>query len=352
MSSEQIKIDVIVPVYNSCHYIDKCMNVLLKQSSINIVLVDDGSNDGSEKIVNKYANNYSNVNVIHKPNGGLSSARNAGLEYVKSDYFAFVDPDDWVSNAYFDLAVKELKKNPVDVLMTPYIRKYKDTESRNFVFGDKKVKFDKNETRLVVLRRLFGLIGSELQHPLTIDNLSTAWAKIYKSSKFKKIRFVDKSEIYSEDLWFNVNCFERATSAEFLNTIFYIYNKENEASIVHTYHATILKEYSNLYKKMENEIITNKLGPCFNKALNNRIVLNELIMLRNVSKADFSIKKKSEMVKVVLDSPIYRNRFESFNFEALPFAYRLFYKSCKNKNVVIIMLFLLIGESLKKKIKQ
>lgn len=354
MEIKNLSVDIIIPVYNCRNFIDRCLKSILDQKcqeKLRIILVDDGSTDGSSKIVDNYADNFQNIIAIHKKNGGLSSARNAGLELVESDYFTFIDPDDWVSNSYFNLVANELAVNSVDILMTPYIKKYKNTELKTFVFGNRKVKFNKSETKSVVLRRLFGLIGSELQHPLTVDNLSTVWAKIYKSSKFKEVNFTDKSEIYSEDLWFNINCFKIATDTMFLNTVFYIYNKENESSIVHTYHATILEEYTNLYRKMRIAIIDNELGPMFNEALNNRIILNELIMLRNVSKSHFSISKKKEIIERILNDPIYMNCFKNFDFRLLPFTYRIFYKSCEKKNIVIVMLFLLIGESLKKKVK-
>lgn len=91
-------ISVIVPVYNVEDYLTRCVDSIRSQTyeNLEIILVDDGSKDGSGKICDAYAAKDSRIRVIHKPNGGLSSARNTGIEAATGEYLAFVDSDDWI----------------------------------------------------------------------------------------------------------------------------------------------------------------------------------------------------------------------------------------------------------------
>lgn len=87
---------IIIPVYNVEKYLNECVDSVLNQKNVDyeIILVDDGSTDNSGQICDEYLKKHSNVSVIHKVNGGLSDARNAGLESAEGDYILFVDSDD------------------------------------------------------------------------------------------------------------------------------------------------------------------------------------------------------------------------------------------------------------------
>ena len=101
-------ISVIVPVYNVKKYLKRCICSLLNQSYIDyeIILIDDGSNDGSSEICDKYARKYDKIAVYHKENGGLSSARNYGIVHSSGEYITFVDSDDYVSPQYLEVLEK------------------------------------------------------------------------------------------------------------------------------------------------------------------------------------------------------------------------------------------------------
>ena len=94
------KISIIVPVYNVQEYLNECVNSVLKQSyeNLELILVDDGSTDGSSTMCDEFAIKDARVRVIHKPNGGLSDARNIGLLQAKGKYVCFLDSDDYYHN--------------------------------------------------------------------------------------------------------------------------------------------------------------------------------------------------------------------------------------------------------------
>ena len=93
-------ISIIVPIYNVDNYLEKCIDSILNQAleEFELVLVNDGSTDNSGAICDKYSNKDERVKVIHKKNGGVSSARNVGIKNANGDYIGFVDPDDYVDN--------------------------------------------------------------------------------------------------------------------------------------------------------------------------------------------------------------------------------------------------------------
>lgn len=107
------KVSVIVPIYNVEHFLPKCIDSIIAQTHkvIEIILVNDGSTDNSGIICDQYASKDSRIRVIHKENGGLSDARNAGLNEAKGEYISFIDGDDWIEpkmiHFLFSLAVKE-----------------------------------------------------------------------------------------------------------------------------------------------------------------------------------------------------------------------------------------------------
>ena len=111
------KIDIIVPVYNIEKYVAKCVDSLVRQTidDLRIILVDDGSTDNSGKICDRCAEEFENVIVIHKINGGLSSARNAALDICSADYIGFVDGDDYVDEMMFEKLYLNAEKYQVDI---------------------------------------------------------------------------------------------------------------------------------------------------------------------------------------------------------------------------------------------
>lgn len=117
-----MRYSVIIPVYNAEGTLRRCLDSLVGQqfSNYELLLINDGSTDGSDAICREYANTYSCIRYFAKENGGVSSARNLGLEQAKGEYILFVDSDDYVSQDYFALLSHTLESNAVDLLMFGY----------------------------------------------------------------------------------------------------------------------------------------------------------------------------------------------------------------------------------------
>ena len=121
-------ISVIVPIYNVEVYLRKCIDSILAQDypNLEIILVDDGATDNCGQICDEYAQKHSNITVIHKQNGGLSSARNAGIEIAKGKYISFVDSDDWIESDMISTLYNDLKQDNADVSAIIFYQEYSD----------------------------------------------------------------------------------------------------------------------------------------------------------------------------------------------------------------------------------
>ena len=118
------KISVIVPVYNAEPYLERCLDSIINNTyrNLEIICIDDGSPDNCGAILDRYAQMDERFVVIHKENGGVSSARNCGLDVAVGDYIAFVDSDDWVHPQYFEIMLAFQNKNPTGFVVCDFSR--------------------------------------------------------------------------------------------------------------------------------------------------------------------------------------------------------------------------------------
>lgn len=171
-------ISVIVPVYKVEDYLPKCVDSILNQtySNLEVILVDDGSPDGCGKLCDAYAERDGRIRVIHKPNGGLSDARNAGIEIAAGEYLAFVDSDDWLEpDAYETMLNAAVKHGAALVCAGRY--------DENELTGTQSVGLCPEREEMVpgteLVRRIF--------HWDHLD--SAAWDKLYARDLFREIRY-------------------------------------------------------------------------------------------------------------------------------------------------------------------
>ena len=114
----QPKVSIIVPVFNLQDYLGRCLDSILAQTmnETEILIIDDGSTDDSGKIADQYAEKDSRITVIHKRNGGLSEARNTGVDAASADYIMFVDSDDWVDPLFCEMPYQAAIRNDADLV--------------------------------------------------------------------------------------------------------------------------------------------------------------------------------------------------------------------------------------------
>ena len=130
LKNEEIKLSVIVPIYNVDQYLEKCIESIIHQTytNLDIILVDDGSTDKSGEICDKYAVEDNRITVIHKENGGPDSARKEGISKSKGDYIAYVDGDDWIEPDMYASMIEHVKKYSVNTVICGIVENYSDRE--------------------------------------------------------------------------------------------------------------------------------------------------------------------------------------------------------------------------------
>src|SRR5690348_8514297 len=118
------KISIIVPIYDVQKYLFKCIDSILAQTftDYELILVNDGSPDSCGEICNEFAKKDKRIKVIHKKNGGLSSARNAGLEIAKGEYIGFIDSDDFIHNKMYEILYQNALFHSSDIIICDFLK--------------------------------------------------------------------------------------------------------------------------------------------------------------------------------------------------------------------------------------
>ncbi len=185
-------ISIIVPVYNVEKYLNRCVESIANQThqELEILLVDDGSSDHSPEICDAWAKKDHRIQVIHKPNGGVSSARNAGLDSTKGDYIAFVDGDDYIDLDMYEIMLREIVENGADAARCAIVR-----ESSN---GYKEEWGNKDSLLTTVNKKQLRCDIGEAYGILPVSPCN----KLFKAECIADIRFNTEFR-YSEDTLFN-----------------------------------------------------------------------------------------------------------------------------------------------------
>lgn len=147
---QQITLSVIVPVYNSEKYLARCLDSIVSQEGkFEIIAINDGSTDKSLKILQEYAQKYSNIKIVNQSNQGVSASRNKGIEAGKGKYIIFVDSDDWLEEDAFERIEMTLKNDSPDILLTAYYDVY-DREWVKNIKGEEFAKQEQEEAKFPI----------------------------------------------------------------------------------------------------------------------------------------------------------------------------------------------------------
>ena len=210
------RISIIVPVYKSEQYLPKCIDSILVQSYLNweLLLIDDGSPDNSGKICDEYMQKDARIRVFHKGNGGVSSARNFGLEKAKGDYIMFVDSDDWIDNNCLKVCIEEVVRNNLDAVQFGYISVFPTKEMLN-------------------VKTVTPSLNGEKFIKSTSLNVSV-WGGLYKHSLIEenKLRFPLALNL-AEDQIFILTFLKYAKRIKYIDEALYYY-LQRDNSAIHT----------------------------------------------------------------------------------------------------------------------
>lgn len=234
----KVQISIIVPIFNSEKYLERCLDSLINQTfkNIEIILVNDGSTDSSREIISRYLNKDNRLKCIDKKNEGQASARNLGLSIAKGEYISFIDSDDWIEinmlEKMYDFAII----NNADVCMCGINYHYEKQ----------------------IIAELPKLIKNKKE--AFIDPLmASPCNKVYKKSMLKNIKFYEGGIKY-EDLYFNMIVYMNMKKIVHLQEIYYNYDRTNIDSTISTVSERVLDiliilNEINLYYKKNNKFL-------------------------------------------------------------------------------------------------
>lgn len=317
-----IKVSVIVPIYNAERYLKKCIDSILNQSlkEIEVILINDGSTDGSIKIIEEYSKNDSRVVILNLKNGGPGKARNEGIKIAKGEYLSFVDSDDYIEREFLEKLYKTATHNKVQMVMT----NYKDI---NMFDGVKSIINHNLECGIVYNEER---IKNEIISTFTkVGNYGffNLCNKLYLREYILSLGFlIDETRDHGEDWLFNIKVFLNLNSFMALNEPLYNYIHSNSNSLMTKYRENQFELYLDGRKKilslLPSDIIDyNSLNKNFIYEFSSYIIKT----YRNISDKS---KRKELLNRVVYEKEVIES---CKNVDGLPFNFKIIAFLIRNK---------------------
>lgn len=269
-----IKISIIIPVYGVEKYIRQCLESVINQTykNLEIIVVNDGTKDNSIRIVEEYLFDK-RIKIINKENGGISSARNRGIEEATGEYVSFVDSDDWLEIDLYEKIIQILERDKAEIIVFNYNR-----------YSENKKKYRRNILKL-----------KKIPKEILFKNLNgECWNKLYKIEFLREnnLRFFE-GIIYEDIIW-EIETMHLVEKIKFYNYSGYNYRYDREGSIINTLKfSEIKKAYLKIIEKIDN-ILTKEMRYNLTKLQKKRLKLFKLeLSLKLKEKIEFSeIKEK------------------------------------------------------------
>lgn len=284
-------ISVIVPVYKVEPYLDRCLRSIVNQTytSLEIILIDDGSPDSCPEICDKWGERDSRIKIIHKKNGGLSDARNVGLSVATGEYVSFIDSDDWIAPEMYERLLRAMIQDESDIAACTVKVVYEDgTEGYLLTVQTNKVLDHSNAQRALLKESL-------IKQPV--------WYKLYKREVIKDIPF--KIGKYHEDVFWSYQAIGNAMKVSLIDYLGYYYFQRNGSIMGEGYsmkRLDVVEAYEERAKYMS--VYFPELATASRIAIIRGCVYHGQLALKYLSNDD--VKYEFD----ILNSVLRRNRFQ------------------------------------------
>ena len=300
-------ISIIIPVYNAEKYLRRCIDSVLSQSftDFELILVDDGSKDKSPQICDEYASQDTRVRVIHKANGGVSAARNDGLDIAKGEYITFIDSDDWVEREYLETLSNY---RDYDIVFFSHRMIYEDGYTTEFKFeakeGDK--------------QNIWEIVASLRKNAVGSNFYGYTWNKMFRRDIIEKykIRFIEGLRI-SEDEVYTLDYCTHAKSIKVLPLCLYNYRvlgtgltaTKNSADeykkLADSYLAIMERETDNRIYEIYVPVVLEEFYMAAINQNNPLYAFSRFKQMKNVLKKGYIDKSGSRKKKFIATMPIF-----------------------------------------------
>ncbi len=301
------KISIVVPIYNVEKYLVQCVNSIINQTltDIEIILVDDGSPDNCPKICDDYAKKDSRIKVLHKKNGGLSSARNAGIKVATGEYIGFVDSDDYIELDMYEKMYSIAKQYEVDFVMSDYYRFNDDNKVIATLDIDEGI-YDKEKIKKDIFPSL--IMGDDINY----GSLLSVCYCLYRRDLFIKNNLMFDEEVkYSEDNLFSSIIGYKASSFYYMKGS-YLYNyRYNPNSISKTYKPDAWLVYLKMNNRLK-KLFWNVRDYDFRNQLYAHIIYYAFNCINHVGYSDKRFFYKYKEIKKILNTEELKDAFKNF----------------------------------------
>lgn len=313
--NDKEKISVIIPIYNVEKFLPRCLDSVINSNyqNLEIILVDDGSTDSCSQICENYKKKDSRIKVIHKSNGGLSDARNKGIDIATGEYISFVDSDDAVDEDMFSYLLKLLLDNKCDISVCNYITfSTIELPSTQVNKRDNIIVYNREEALNILLKG-------------NISHSDYAWNKLYKKELFESIRYPKGRKM--EDIGTTYKLYYKAKNIVIGDAIKYFYY-QRENSILGLNNYAIYKDNMELSIERYNFLKDNKVK--INFIQYQKDIINKVIEL-------YKNTKTENQYKYFYDSAYDKVFNELFDFKML-----------KGENLKTIIKYYIYSKRIKK----
>lgn len=325
------KVSVIVPVYNVEPYLKRCVDSLINQTlkDIEIILVDDGSPDNCPQMCDAFAQLDDRIKVVHKQNGGLSSARNAGIDASTGDYIGYIDSDDYAELNMFERLYNCAIQQNVDFVMADYfrvidgIKKKKSLDIRKGLY-----------TKQDIVNEIFPILI--MRECVDYGPLLSVCHCLYKSD------FIKSNNLYfDEEIKWSEDCIYSAILGYLANSFYYlkdeyVYNYiQNSGSISTSYKSLSWQVYCLMNQKL-HAFFDSKTDFDFSRQLDLHILYFACGVLSQLKYSNYNFKQKYAVIKTIHESLDFRKAMNNFNLPDVNIKLKVFLWLMKKKQALII----------------
>ena len=264
----EITIGIVVPVYNVKKYLSICLDSIVSQTYRHweLVIIDDGSSDGSSAICDQYAEMDKRIKVFHVKNGGLVSAWKNGTKLLPDyiDYLVYIDPDDWISERYLEVLSERRRKNDADIVVTD-ICKINENKEKEYVTSNVKTGYYDKEQ---IENKIYPYFFSSSQFQKHLLSCSRCGKLIKRSLIMENYRYVDNAVTYEEDLNIMIPAYLDASGIEIIKEkdCLYYY-RTNMESMTKSYNNRMKQSISLVYNSLELVLSEKTNGSLLNNQL-------------------------------------------------------------------------------------
>lgn len=317
----EVLISVIIPVYNVEKYLSQCIESVINQTYKNfeVILVDDGSIDGSGALCDKYAEKDSRIRVIHKENAGVSAARNDGIDQSSGELIYFLDSDDWIDLCLFEEITKKFNEKKCDAVFFDYAVEYtnKKLYEKSLTLSDELVT-NSSSTEFLTSYMKNGFM----------------WNAVYKASIIKDNRISFKKNVsLLEDNLFKFTCYPFVKSYAYIKNAYYHY-RQLDNSAIHSLRQDYPINLKNIYHEMYFQIANGNYPPKADIVPNSKYICFLSRVAENAFRGN-SLQTAIKIINEYINSNEYQKSLLNYDKNIVGVAGRIYVKF-KNLNWFIV----------------